>query len=196
MWNKRTKHFTLPVLAALAFVTLILTIARNEWMGLTLRNEVRPFEAITLATNLLIAFYIQRYFATRMNDLRAEKNILIEFCKNTIKLIDEARYLTDPLFLNKTIDEDSSLKILSSYRRVANSLTELEEGLNLCDIQAFRKSVQPLWEDFFALKMAATGDSFPSKGYAVEQRASQDRLYRTLVRKLRILIFEINNARA
>lgn len=46
------KSVLIAAVAAAIFVSLIFQAAICGWFGLSLKNEVRPLEAVTLATNL------------------------------------------------------------------------------------------------------------------------------------------------
>ncbi len=181
--------------AAVLLVFLILFAAASGWLGLSLRYEVRPLEAITLATNLLIAFFLQRFIVTRVNDLRAEKNVLIAVAGETIRLINEVRERTDAQLLKNPISDGDTIAIISGFRRVANSMNDLQVSLEMSHLKSVGEVLRPMWSEFYALKALATGGGFPVRGYSVEQRSSQDRCFRTLTARCRRLIFVINDAR-
>ncbi len=180
--------------AAIILVSLIFQAAICGWFGLSLRNEVRPLEAVTLATNLLIAFFLQRFITTRINDLRAEKNVLIDASKEIIRLLCEVRERTDSQLQKSTIDEENRFVILAGFRRVANAITDLEENVAMSHLGSIKQSFPAIWSRYYALKSVATGGGFPTKGYSIPQRNSQELLFRALKTKCRRLVFTINDA--
>jgi len=162
--------------------------------GLTLKREVRPFEIITFVTNLLIAFFIQRFFTTQLNDLRAEKNLLISGCSDLIRLLGEMRTMLDPLYGRQTVDEKNVEVVLVAFRRLANAITDLEDTIGLSSFNSLHVQLPPLWDDYYLLKRTATGAPFPSTGYPNEQRPLQDRLIAALTGRCRTLVFTINRS--
>jgi hypothetical protein len=173
---------------------LILYAAITGWLGLSLKNEVRPLEAITLVVNLLIAFFLQRFIATRINDLRAEKNVLIEESTEIIRLLNEVHELTDAQFNKLLIVVEDKDAIIIGFRRIANAITDLQESIKLSHIGSTAEYFDDIWSDYRYLKAIATGDFFPSKGYSILQRISQEKLFRSLKTRCQRLIFTINNA--
>jgi hypothetical protein len=143
-------------IAAILFVSLILFAATHGWYGLSLKNEVRPLEAITLAVNLLIALFLQRFFTTKINDLRAEKNVLIDASKEMIRLLIELSERTTTQVQQASIDEQSAFAIISGFRRLANAITDLEESINMSHLRSVKRSLPALRSEFFALKAVAT----------------------------------------
>ena len=188
------KSVFMAAFAAIMFVLLIFYAAICGWLGMSLRNEVRPLEAITLVVNLLIAFFLQRFVTTRINDLRAEKNVLIDASKEIIRLLNEVRERTDAQLQKESIDEDDRFAILSGLRRIANAITDLEESVEMSHLESVKKSFPLLWSGFYSLKAVATGGGFPSKGYSIRQRNSQQTHFRSLKTSCRRLIFTINDA--
>ncbi len=189
------KSVLIAAVAAAIFVSLIFQAAICGWFGLSLKNEVRPLEAVTLATNLLIAFFLQRFFTTQINDLRAEKNVLIDASKEIIRLLSEAQERTDAQLQKGAIDEENTFAILAGFRRIANAITDLEDSVVMSHVGSLKQSFPTIWSRYYALKAVATGGGFPSRGYSVPQRNSQQLLFRRLKTSCRRLIFAINDAR-
>jgi len=59
------KEFVGACVLACAVASAIIATSVKGWLGLTLKPEIRPLEAITLVVNLLIALYLQRFFASK-----------------------------------------------------------------------------------------------------------------------------------
>jgi len=188
------KNIFIAAVAAMLLAWLIIHAALCGWLGLSLSHEVRPLEAIVLVVNLLIAFSLQSFFATRINDLRAEKNVLIAECTEIIRLLREVGDLTDTQFRRAPIYGDVGFAIVSEFRRIANAITELQSCISMSQLRSLNGSLNTIWSDFFALKAAATGGGFPSSSYTVHQRGSQQRLLRALTTKIQRLIFALNSA--
>jgi hypothetical protein len=188
------KRLCIAAIAAIIIVLLILYVAKVGWLGLSLKNEVRPLEAITLVVNLLIAFFLQRFFTTRMNDLRAEKNVLIDTIKEIIHILGELRERTDAQLGKVSIDDEDRFAILSGLRRIANAITDLEESVSMSHLGSIKKSFTAIRTELFTLKSAATGGSFPSEGYSIQQINSQVLIFRSLKTRCQQLIFTINDA--
>ncbi len=188
------KRLCIAVIAAIIIVLLILYAAAAGWLGLSLKNEVRPLEAITLVVNLLIAFFLQRFFTTKMNDLRAEKNVLIDAIKEIIHILGELRERTGAQLGKASIDDGDRFAILSGLRRIANAITDLEDSVSMSHLGSIKKSFAAIRRELFALKSAATGGGFPSEGYSIQQINSQILIFRSLKIRCQQLIFTINDA--
>lgn len=189
------KSVLVAACVAVLFVLLIFHAATCGWFGLSLRNEVRPLEAVTLAINLLIAFFLQRYFATRINDLRAEKNVLIDASKEIIRILSEVQERTGAQYHKAAIEEENRFAILAGFRRISNAITDLEDSVEMSHVGSVKQSFSAIWSHYYSLKVAATGGGFPSKGYTIQQRNAQEILFRRLKTGCRRLIFKINEAR-
>jgi hypothetical protein len=189
------KGVLIAVTAATLFALLILFGASSGWLGLSLKAEVRPIEAVTLATNLLIAFFLQRFVATKINDLRAEKNVLISEVSASIQILNELREKTSQQLLKSSITKEDRFAIIAGFRRAANAINDAQVCAEMSHLKSITKDFPGVWGDFFELKALATGRSFPSKGYTIDEQTSQDRLFRALTTNLRRLIFKINEAR-
>jgi hypothetical protein len=188
------KSIALAVLAAVTFGSLIFIAAVHNWLGLSLKNEVRPVEAITLVVNLLIAFFLQRFFTTRINDLRAEKNVLIDAIKEIIRHLNEVSERTDAQLNKASIDDADKFAILYGFRRIANAITDFEDSVRMSHLKSIIECLPVLWSHFYDLKIVATGDGFPSRGYSLQQQNSQQLHFRSLKTHFRRLIFKINDA--
>jgi hypothetical protein len=188
------KSILLAALAGAILVSLVFFAAVHGWFGLSLKDEVRPLEAITLVVNLLIAFFLQRFFTTRINDLRAEKNVLIDGTKEIIRLLSEVRDRTDAQLQKASIDEEDGFAILVGFRRIANAITDLEESVGMSHLKSIEESFPAIWKRFYSLKAVATGEGFPARGYSIRQQNSQQSRFRSLKTSCRRLIFRINNA--
>ncbi len=189
------KNIFIAAAAAIISVLLIFRAAICGWFGLSLRNEVRPLEAITLVTNLLIVFVLQRFITTRINDLRAEKNVLIDASKEIIRLLNEVCERTDAQLQKASVDDEDRFAIISGFRRIANAITDLEDGVAMSHLGSLKQLFPDIWSGYYALKGDATGGGFPSKGYSIPQRNSQQLLFRSLKKSCRCLIFKINDAK-
>jgi len=189
------KRFVLPIIGAFLLVGLTIWGSNAGWFGLSLKKEVRPLEAIALVVNLLIAFVLQRFFTTKITDLRAEKNVLIDSAKDILRQLVELREQTEGQFQKEFIDSESATSIKYAFRRSANALTALQGSIGMSHLRSVRDNIHPVWSDFYDLKAVATGDNFPAKGYSIKQLNSQNRLFDSLGAKLRELIFQINDAR-
>ena len=188
------KKLPFAIAAVAILVVLVFIVVDYRWFGLAIQNQVRPLEAITLATNLLIALYIQRFFTTRINDLRAEKNVLIDATKELIRVLSEVKERTDEQLNKPSIGEEDRTAILFGFRRIANAITDLQGIVSMSHLKSTNQNLTSIMLKYYELKSVATGDSFPFKGYSIRQRSSQDLLFRSLKTKCQRLIFEINEA--
>src|ERR1035438_5102220 len=134
------RRLILAGIAAFIFVFAVFLASVHGWFGLSLKNEVRPLEAITLAVNLLIAFFLQRFFTTRINDLRAEKNVLIDGTKEILRLLGEVSERTDAQVQKVSIGEEDIFAILSGFRRIANTITDLEDSIAMSHLESVNQS--------------------------------------------------------
>jgi hypothetical protein len=190
------KSIFIAVLSAVIAVCLILSAAVSGWLGLSLTMDVRPLEAITLVTNLLIAFFLQRFIATRINDRRAEKNVLIDASTEIISLLSETLEQTDAQFQKSSINDEDRVAIISGLRRIANAIYDLQESINMSHLESVRELINDIWPQYYRLKAVATGGGFPSRGYSIHQRNLQQLAIRSLSTTFRGLIFAINDARS
>jgi len=183
------------ILVAMIVVLGLFFAATHGFLGLTLRNEARPFEIITFAVSLLIAFFLQRFVATQISDLRAEKNVLIEASTAIIRLLCELRERTDAQVQKDSISEEDKNAIVAGFRRVGNAIFDLDVCIGMSKLRSMAESTSRIKKDFYTLKVTATGGDFPTKGYSIKSGGAQVRLYRSLIMKCRRTIFEINSAR-
>lgn len=180
---------------ALALFVVIILGADCSWLGMSLKREVRPVEALNLVVTLFIAFFLQRFFTVRINDVRAEKNLLIAQCSDLLKLLSAVNDVCLTLLRKDVVPPETPIWILSKMREISNSITDLYASAEQSKLRSIKPLLQELWRDYRDLKRAATGGGFPSRGYSIEERSAQDKHFRALAIKLRNLVFVINRAK-
>lgn len=115
---------TVTSVLLLIFVSVCVVAGLGVW-GLTLSREIKPIDLALLLVNLFIAVFLQYYLATRINDLRAEKNLLIDEIKDATSILKSLREDCEKPSL--TLEERK--RVLYSLRRLANALDGIETML-------------------------------------------------------------------
>ena len=137
-------------------VGVLLKAAAAGWLGLSVKMEIRPLEAITLAVNLLIALFLQRFFATRMTDMRAEKNVLIASAQEILRALSNLRDHTNAIQNKASLSEKDKFAVLQEARRLSNAITEMQDCIAISSFGSMMEHVPGLWNDYYTLKQRAT----------------------------------------
>lgn len=165
-----------------------------RWFGWKFNGDVNPVQLATLATNVLIALWIQLYFATRMADLRAEKNIIVDNLRAIISTHKRCRETVRECYSAKEVSAGRKLSILTQLRELSNDLENLEFVLKSSQCKGLNDKCPTLRALYIAYKESVTGKSFPAP-YEVKDYLDQENKFRDLNHALLTFLLEANKYR-
>lgn len=108
------------VLAAVFVVVCV--AARQQLFGLRLNLETKPVEVATFLVTVFIAGFLQHYLATQVPDRRAEKNILIDNCRDCVAILKNCRDVFWTCYESGKMTKANRTSILGYVRSLANGL--------------------------------------------------------------------------
>lgn len=155
------------------------------------QNDFDVFKIFTLMVTLIVAFLLQYYAHQRHDDLRIEKNLLIEDSKEVISNLKEVRARFLECYYEAQITPEHVRTITGMFRNLANSLFTLEEELASSRVRLKDSELDKLKEKYFEYKIAITGGNFPSAFTALHYNSSE-RIHKELSRDLHVTILSIN----
>jgi hypothetical protein len=185
--------YIVPILLAICFL-IIIAAAAFHICGLTLNLEIKPVDLATLIVYVFIAVFLQYYLATRINDLRVEKNLLIDDVRDAISVLRSCRDTFSMYYESKALTKQNKTSILGMLRTLANRLDSLETSISLSNVAKGKKDLHVPKKSYIDYKMVLTGGDFPVKAYGPSMPAEHDRAYRSLQNELKLLLFKINKA--
>jgi hypothetical protein len=170
----------------------LLFAAHRCWWGLSLDLEIRPIEVVTLAVTIGVAILVGYYLTNQVNDLRAEKDLLIDDIRNVLRVLKACRETLNSCYDAGKIDPTSKTIILSHFHRLINGIDEIEAALRMSQCSNLHRDIASTKDAYLRYKMAATGGSFPSKPYSHSSISDQERACHALNAELQSLVFKIN----
>jgi|HubBroStandDraft_1064217.scaffolds.fasta_scaffold52527_2 hypothetical protein len=179
----------------LLLACLVIVAAHACWFGLTLDTQIKPVEVLTLAVSIIIAVSLQYYFAIKINDLRVEKDLLIQNVNDVLGVLRSCRDALNTCHEAQKISSKDKTVIISLFRRLSNGIDQVESALGMSKCHKLSKEMESIRGSYFNYKTAATGGSFPSKPYTQAFISEQEQTCRALTTKLQSLIFNINKHR-
>jgi len=184
---------TVPYLVGGAIIVvfcLLFRAAERGLHGFSINHAIDPVGLATLGVNIFIAFFLQYYFATRITDDRAEKDILIDTVRDAFSMLRTCRDEVSGCGTSK-IAAEKQKKIISLYRALSNGLENVETAVEMSRCKELGKDFDSIRESFFKYKAAATG-KFP---YDASDISYQAQTYRALNQQLHSLAFKLNQYR-
>jgi hypothetical protein len=177
----------------LLFATAGLLYAAHRCLwGLSLDLEIRPIEVVTLSVTVGIALLVGYYLTNQINDLRAEKDLLIDDVRNVLRVLKSCRDTLNSCYDEGKIGPKSKTIILSHFHRLINGIDEIEAALGMSQCSSLPRDVASIKGAYLRYKMAATGGSFPSKPYSHSSISDQEQACHALNAELQSLVFKIN----
>jgi len=177
----------------LLLVTIGLLFAAHLCLwGLSLDLEIRPIEVLTLAVTIGVAVLVGYYFTNQVNDLRAEKDLLIDDIRTVLGVLKACRETLNSCYDSEKIGPKSKAIILTHFHRLINGIEEIEASLKISQCVNLSQEIVPIKNAYLSYKMAATGGSFPSKPYNRSSMSDQEQASRILNASLQSLVFAIN----
>jgi molybdopterin-binding protein len=183
----KTASYLFAAVTALAAIVLICSAHAGYW-GLKLNPQIDAVAVATLAFTIVIAILVQYYFATRMTNRRAEKDLLLENGRDAIAVLKACREALDTSTEHGKPGSGRK-QVLLQFRRLSNALDMLETALEMSECKTLAKAA--IREEYLSYKAAATRAA-PDKPYTVGDLADQERAYHKIRKLLQSLLFQIN----
>jgi hypothetical protein len=185
-------HIAAIVLAA---ATMFIFVAYKNYFGLYLNLEVKPADVLILAVSVIGVAILQSYLAGVVADARIEKDLLIENIRGARDALRSCREQLDVCYQTGKIGQANGKKVLLLFRRLSNSVEQLETAFGKSRCGDLLQEVQGIKFAYLNLKIAATGGNFWTKPYDPQAVSSQEQLCRRLNAQFQELIFLVNKHR-
>ena len=178
-------------LAILCVFTFVL--ADRGWANFSINHELDPVNILTLGVNIFIAFFLQYYFAARVTDDRAEKDILLDNVRDVFNILRSCRDEVMACHGAGKVNKETEKRIIKLYRNLSNGLENLQTAIEMSGCKELATEFDALSERFYKYKGAGTG-KLP-RPYDASDMSHHDQTYRALNRDLHSLAFKLNQHR-
>jgi len=151
-------------------------------------------EIATMITNLVIAFVLQHYLASRSEVRRAENRILAAQIEDAFYAIRECQQGFQAC-IGKKPTKDVEQSIIAAVECISSKLSELAIALGLSHCKDMEPEIDQIISSFLQYKRALTGNNFPNRKFTTLDQADSQVMQSQMTKKLQSLLFRIGKHR-
>lgn len=188
------KNWKITFLSLFLFLLgLFVGICGRDLVGLSFKKEFDIFDIFTLLVAIGIALAVQYYAQGKQNDLRKEKDLLIEQARKITDILPKSEDIFLEYFeYNKNIDQSYNKRMVPSLRRLGNEINHLEDQIKTSKLIAQKNNFSDLKKAYDDYRYQLLNLTF-SRPISPQTEAEKSRLYRKLYEKVVEFISTVNS---
>ena len=175
----------------LPFTQIFQNPLKTGLLTLTWKGEVGLDSFINFFTGIAVAVFLNHAYEKHINDLRAEKDLVIDQLKECLKLLREIRENFQIIALSPIQKADLD-KIVSQLRQFSNNLSSTKDLIDSIEENDLADFLESIKLDFFVYKQIITGTKAPNDRYDSTDSSRQESNYQKISSSIHKLIIKTN----
>jgi hypothetical protein len=164
---------------------------KTDLLTLTWKSEVGLDSFINFFTGIAVAVFLNHAYQKHINDLRVEKDLIIDKLKEAIKFLREVREDFSITYRTE-ITKENLEKMVITFRQLSNSLAATKDIIDALEYTELINEVENIKLDFFIYKHIITGGKTIGEKYDSIDSQKQNTNYNKINTALHKLIVKIN----